>query len=124
MKLAEQNAGLSAIKKEFETIIPKKPNPEGLGDLRNISCTMLASKMYETYVLDWLKQEVKLRRNQYGGTKGLGTDHALVQLWQENAEDYRPATVVTSIDYSKASNRMSFQHWHWLRKEPQAKSSS
>ena len=99
-------------KKEYVTIIPKKANPTSLSDLRNISCTLLASKMYESYVLDWLKEEVKLRGNQYGGMKGLSTDHLLVGLWQrvlENAEDYRAATVITSIDYSKAFNRMSYQ---------------
>ena len=34
-------------------------------------------------------------------------------MWQdmlENAEDYRAATIVNSIDYSKAFNRMSFQY--------------
>ena len=100
-------------KEEFVTAIPKKSNPESLSDLRNISCTMLASKMYESYVLDWLKGEVPLRANQYGGVKGLSTEHLLFQMWQEmleNAEDYRAATVVTSVDYSKAFNRMSFQH--------------
>ena len=74
---------------------------------------MLASKMYESYVLDWLKEETKLRVNQYGGVKGLSTEHVLVQAWQdtlENLEDYRAATVISSIDYSKAFNRMSYQH--------------
>ena len=102
-----------AWKKEFVTVIPKKTPPAGLEDLRNISCTMLASKIYESYVLDWLKSEVTLRSNQYGGVRGVGTDHVLVQLWQDilqNLEDYRAATVVTSIDYSKAFNRMSYQH--------------
>ena len=69
--------------------------------------------MYESYVLEWLKDEVKLRSNQYGGVKGVGTQHVLVQLYQElleNAEDYRAGTMVTSIDYSKAFNRMSFQN--------------
>ena len=99
-------------KREFVTIIPKKTNPVDLSELRNISCTLLASKMYESYLLDWVKEEVKLRGNQYGGMKGLSTDHLLVGLWQkvlENAEDYRAATVITSIDYSKAFNRMSYQ---------------
>ena len=99
-------------KREFVTIIPKKFKPEEIGDLRNISCTMLASKVFESYVLDWLKEDVKLRKNQYGGVKGLGTEHLLVQFWQEileNLDDYRAGTVVTSIDYSKAFNRMSFQ---------------
>ena len=79
--------------------------PQTLSDLRNISCTLLASKIYESYVLDWLKLEVALRSNQYGGMKGLN-------LWQqvlENAEDYRSGTVITSIDYSKAFNRMGYQ---------------
>ena len=99
-------------KKEFVTVIPKNSSPSKLTDLRNISCTMLASKMYESYVLDWLKGEVKLRPNQYGGVKGMGTEHVLVQLWQEvleNLEDYRAGTTITSVDYSKAFNRMSFQ---------------
>ena len=99
-------------KKEFVTVIPKKSNPESLADLRNISCTLLESKIYESYVLDWMKLEVNLRSNQYGGVKGLGTDHLLVNLWQrvlENAEDYRAGTVITSIDYSRAFNRMGYQ---------------
>ena len=77
-------------KREYVTIIPKKNNPESLGDLRNIACTLLASKIFESYVLDWLKLEVHLRSNQFGGVKGLGTDHLLVTMWQqilENAED-------------------------------------
>ena len=30
---------------------------------------MLASKMYESYILDWLKGEIKMRDNQFGGVK-------------------------------------------------------
>ena len=100
-------------KKEFVTVIPKKSSPQELGDLRNISCTLLSSKMYESYILDWLKREVSLRSNQYGGIQGVGTQHLLVEMWQtilQNLEDYRAGTCVTSIDYSKAFNRMSYQH--------------
>ena len=100
-------------KEESVTVIPKKTRPESFGDLRNISCTKLASKIFESYVLDWTKEKVRLKNNQYGGVKGVGTDHLLVQMWQEvleNAEDYRAGTVITSIDYAKAFNRMSFQH--------------
>ena len=111
-KITESREWPRCWKKEFVTIIPKKSNPQTLADLRNISCTLLASKIYESYILDWAKQEVALRSNQYGGVKGLGTDHLLVGMWQqilENAEDYRAGTVVTSIDYSKAFNRMGYQ---------------
>ena len=100
-------------RKEFITVIPKKPAPQELGDLRNISCTMSASKVFESFVLDSVKAEVKLRRNQYGGVRGLSTDSLLVQLWQEtleNLEDYRAGTIITYVDYSKAFNRMSYQH--------------
>ena len=46
-------------KREFVTIISKKSNPELPGDCRNISCTMLASKVFESFVLDMLKLQVK-----------------------------------------------------------------
>ena len=39
-------------KKEFVTVIPKTSSPQALTDLRNISCTLLSSKIYESYVLD------------------------------------------------------------------------
>ena len=38
-------------KQEFVTPIPKKNLPEGVNDLRNISCTALFSKVYESFVL-------------------------------------------------------------------------
>ena len=107
--ITESRTWPACWKREYVTIIPKVTNPDSLADLRNISCTLLASKMYESYVLDWLKMEVSLRTNQYGGAKGLSTDHLLVEMWQkilENAEDYRAGTVITSIDYSKAFNRI------------------
>ena len=58
---------LTCWKREFVTIIPRKTGPQDFADLRNISCTMLASKIFESYVLDMLKAQVRLRDNQYGG---------------------------------------------------------
>ena len=98
---------------EHVTVIPKTSCPADFSGLRNISCTLLASKMYESYVLEWLSSKVSLKRNQYGGVRGCSTAHMLVQLYQnicENLEDYRAATLLTAIDYSKAFNRMSYQH--------------
>ena len=51
-------------KTEFVTAIPKKSSPEGIQDLRNISCTALVSKLYESYVLEWLKGEIRLKTKQ------------------------------------------------------------
>ena len=100
-------------KQEFVTPIPKKPLPSGLNDLRNISCTALFSKVYESFVLGWLGEQVGMRSNQMGGMKGAGTEHYLVELYQlilETLEDSRAASVITSIDYSKAFNRLDFLH--------------
>ena len=100
-------------KQEFVTPIPKKPLPETVNDLRNISCTALFSKVYESFVLGWLMEQVGMRSNQMGGMKGAGTEHYLVELFQlilEALEDPRAASVITSIDYSKAFNRLDFLH--------------
>ena len=43
-------------KQEFITVIPKKAVPEEINDLRNISCTMLPSKIYESYILNWVQE--------------------------------------------------------------------
>ena len=96
---------------EYVTPIPKKALPEGPDDLRNISCTQLLSKVYESFVLEWLGSQIDIRTNQFGGIKGSGAEHCLVQLWQqvlENIEDQRASSLLTSIDYSKAFNRLDF----------------
>jgi hypothetical protein len=100
-------------KREYVTPIPKKTIPETMDDLRNISCTALVSKVYESYVLEWLKEEVTLKPNQFGGVKGSSVEHLLCSLWHEiteNLEDNRAATLITAVDYAKAFNRLSYQH--------------
>ena len=96
---------------EYVTPIPKKQHPESLDDMRNISCTQFLSKAYESFILGWLGQQVKLRPNQYGGVKGSGSEHFLVEMWQrsmEGLEDPRAGVLLSSIDYSKAFNRLDF----------------
>ena len=98
---------------KYVTPIPKKNVPESANDLRNIYCTQLFSKLYESFILEWLTSQVKLRNNQYGGVKGRGTEHYLVDLWQrvlEGIEDSRAGCLLTSIDYAKAFNRLDFGH--------------
>ena len=59
-------------------------------------------------------REITLKSNQFGGVKGCSTTHMVVGLLQEiceNAEDYRSATILTAIDYSKSFNQVSFQHY-------------
>ena len=98
-------------KEEFVTPIPKKSVPENMNDLRNISCTALFSKVFESFVLELLTEQIGMRENQMGGMKGAGSEHYLVLLWQrilESLEDPRAASVITSIDYAKAFNRLDF----------------
>ena len=98
-------------KEEFVTPIPKKAVPESMNDLRNISCTALFSKVFESFILDWLMEQVGMRENQMGCMKGAGSEHYLVQMWQsvlETLADPRAASLLTSIDYAKAFNRLDF----------------
>ena len=67
---------------EFVTVIPKTTNPADISGLHNISCTLLASKIYESYVLNWATLEVKVKRNQYGGVRGCSTAHMLIETFQ------------------------------------------
>ena len=100
-------------KREYVTIIPKKNLPEDFSDLRNISCTMFISKIFEQYLQRCIEEEISLKSNQYGGVKGCSTTHMIIDIMQEiceNAEDYRSATVLCAIDYAKAFNRLSYQH--------------
>lgn len=100
-------------KQEFVTVIPKCRIPSGLDDLRIISSTMLPSKIFKSYMLNWLATEVHCEDSQYGGIKGCSVAHHLMDLWDEtgwNLEDDRAACHLTRIDYAKAFNRMSFQH--------------
>ena len=67
------------------------------------------SKVFESFILDRLKEEIKLKPNQYGGIKGCGTNHFLAETWHNiflSLEDNRAATTLMSTDFSKAFNRM------------------
>ena len=73
----------------------------------------LPSKILESYVFNWAQEEVRVKDNQYGGAKGCSTAHVLIGVLDEvmrGLEDNRAAVMLTSIDYAKAFNRLSFQH--------------
>ena len=89
-------------------IIPKKNNPENLGDCRNLSCTPLFSKVLETFVLKQLKQETSFADSQYGGMKGCGVDLFLIDIL-DSLEDDRACANVISVDFEKAFNRMNHE---------------
>ena len=100
-------------KEEEGTVIPKCSLPEGFGQLRNISCTSIFSKICESFLLDWLLEEIPFNPTQFGARKGAGTDHLLTEMITDQLEcldDNRAATTFISIDFAKAFNRMDHQH--------------
>ena len=99
-------------KTEHVTVIPKTPSPETEAECRNISCTNFLSKVYERIVMRWCCQYVTPKQNQYGGQKGCSTYHFLAETMDhitDHLEDSRAASVLTSIDYSKAFNRIEHE---------------
>ena len=96
-------------KVKYITVIPKGPSPTEASECRNISCTNFLSKVYEGFVLQWAREEVVPKENQYGGEKQCSTSHFLIDVWDfivDSLEDRRSAVVMGAIDYSKAFNRL------------------
>ena len=101
-----------AWRKEEVSVIPKTKNPEDFDGCRNISCTSVFSKLCETYMLDWIYEEVPQEDSQFGGYKGSGTDHLLCELTtniMEQVDDNLAAVGLISVDMAKAFNRMSHE---------------
>ena len=83
-------------------MIPKVPNPVGLQECRNISCTAAFSKILEGQVLDKLKDEQTPNGFQYGGVKKCWVEHMLIDLWEDilqAMEGGGTAGVLLGVDY-------------------------
>ena len=71
------------------------------------------SKLFESFVLAWSREEVKPKPNQYGGEPGASAAHLLVEVLDDitsTLEDNRMAAVLSAIDFSKAFNRLDHEH--------------
>ena len=73
----------SSWKTKFATAIPKCSCPQSFDDLRNISCTLLVSKVMESLVLDWAAGEVAVKFNPFGGVRGCSGSHLIMRVWQK-----------------------------------------
>ena len=69
-------------KLENVTPVPKKTKPEVLTDVRKIASTSDFSKIFEKYLKGWIMEDIykNLSKSQYGGKKGIGTEHAIVNF--------------------------------------------
>ena len=94
---------------EEVSIIPKSSNVTDYSGCRNISCTSVFSKLCESFMLEDLADEVTLRGPQFGGMKGSGPPHLLIELltnMMEQLDDNRAAVTTISLYFEKAFNRM------------------
>ena len=64
-RINESGRWPAAWKTEHLTIIPKTPNPMGLSECRNISCTSAFSKILEGQVLAKLRREIEPDPSQF-----------------------------------------------------------
>ena len=106
----------AAWKREYLTIIPKSPRQSCLSECRNISCTAYLSKVLEGVLLEKLRQELQPDPDQFGGEKGCGAEHMMVEIWDKILrvmDEGDQAACLLGIDFEKAFNRMD--HGHCLR---------
>ena len=94
--------------------IPKIPTPGGFDDICPISMTTLWSKVLETYVAKFTMEETgkNWKKSQFGGKKGISTDHVLISLWNKiltGLDNGAKAVVLSGIDFGKSFSRCSFQ---------------
>ena len=94
------------------TPVPKVNHPREVSDLRKISCTSDFSKTFEGFIKDWILEDIstKLDIGQFGGQKGLGTEHMMVcfvgripKLLDSNSD--KSAVIATSLDWAAAFDR-------------------
>lgn len=62
------------------TPVPKVPRPVKLKDLRKILGISDYSKLFESFLKDWIIEDVwgKISTSQYAGKSGTGTEHMIV----------------------------------------------
>ena len=96
-------------KVEHVTVIPKGNDPHDPSECRNISCTNFLSKIFESFVMGWSREEVKPKLNQFGGEPKASATHLLIEVISDITsalEDNRSGVVLSAIDFSKAFNRL------------------
>ena len=97
---------------EISIPVPKITHPKEISDLRKISSTSDYSKIFESFLKDWIMEDVanKIDIGQYGGLPGIGTEHLIVclidrilKLLDRNSD--RSAVIMAGLDWSAAFDR-------------------
>ena len=99
-------------KTEVVTPIPKVPHPTSLKQLRKICGTSDYSKLYESFIKQWIIEDVypNIDPSQYGDEKGIGTEHILVYFLDRilkmlDSPKGKSAVIAASCDWSEAFDR-------------------
>ena len=108
----EQHKYPTLWKQEWVTPVPKVNNPKNISDLRKISSTSEFSKCFESFLKDWILEDIgpNIDSSQYGNQEGTGTDHMLVALLDKvmkmlDKSDGHAAVIMAMIDWKNAFDR-------------------
>ena len=97
---------------EYVTPVPKVTQPKTMKDLRKISSTSDFSKVYESFLKDWIMEDISpyIDIGQFGGRTGMGTEHMLVclvnrilKLLDNNTDP--TAVIAAMVDWTSAFDR-------------------
>ena len=100
---------------EYQIAIPKVQPPSSEDETRNIASTSFFSKIFESFIGDWIFPFISpfLDPGQCGGLKGSSITHYLVKLLHfvhSHLDLTQPhAVLLALIDLEKAFNRVSHQ---------------
>ena len=99
-------------KYEAVTPVPKVTHPKTVKDLRKVSSTSDFSKVFESFLRDWILEDIsgKIDIGQFGGQAGKGTEHMMVFLVDRilkllDRTTDRAAVIATMVDWSNAFDR-------------------
>jgi hypothetical protein len=99
-------------KHEMITPAPKVSHPKLIKDLRKISSTSDYSKVFESFLRDWILEDISgnLDIGQFGGQPGTGTEHMMVYLVDRilkllDSTTESTAVMAAMIDWSNAFDR-------------------
>ena len=87
-------------------------HPKTVKDLRKVSSTSDYSKVLESFLRDWILEDIsgKIDVGQFGGQAGKGTEHMMVFLVDRilkllDRTTDRAAVIATMLDWSNAFDR-------------------
>jgi hypothetical protein len=99
-------------KREWVSPVPKVKEPDVIKDMRKIACTSDYNKVLEAFLKDIMVEDVlvNIDPKQYGGKKGIGTEHMVVALMDRvlsllDDNNTKSAVIMAGADWAGAFDR-------------------